>query len=343
MQSIKNKVPEIYHRFLPELLQKEIPFEAIATCHNCTFQRSAKRAQVNTKCCSYYPQLPNYLVGGILLGNNPNVAKQIIKKRLGVSPFGFRKPLWYKKYEKATRLNKNYMLKSSDCEILLCPFYDQGHCTIWPHREHACASWHCFSVGGDAGRDFYNQLDYILHYIERKLAKYVANELGCKISLEHKDLNSSALNADDELKQVNQSRYEQLWAGWNNSEEAFYIEAYYLIQNLTQERFSLIMGNKLNELSENIQQALSIFWDNLLPKKLKWNPATKITELEFPFVQLNTDLGKHRLNITKLPILQAFDGSRSTVEVAHLAYSANSSLSSDISKLLDIDVLVIAD
>ena len=72
---IKNKIPPLYHSFFPDFIEKEIPQERIATCDNCTLQMFPERRNINTKCCVYYAELPNYLLGGLLSDKRESLAE----------------------------------------------------------------------------------------------------------------------------------------------------------------------------------------------------------------------------------------------------------------------------
>lgn len=107
-----------------------------------TVPTGAKFSKV-TKCCTYYPSLPNYLVGAILLDKDgvPEGVRRIesaISSKTTVSPVGIfpsRKYLaLYFKSSSAT---------FGRSESLMCPYFEQptGLCTIWKHRESVCSTY----------------------------------------------------------------------------------------------------------------------------------------------------------------------------------------------------------
>ena len=249
MPALKVKIPELYFPFFPDIIEQEIPDEKIAICSKCTLQMSPRSKNKNTKCCVYYAELPNYLLGGLLQDERPAlqagkaVARRLIKEKMGVSPYGLRKPVWYKKKEEQDK-KKPYDADTAQqqYEALRCPFYGvDGNCTTWAYREHCCSTYFCFSVGSESGKKFWNHFDQYLFRAEVKLARYVAQELGCTHSLEKDQLNGNALNADDQQKNIDQQKYAQLWQGWEGTEEAFFIAAYHLVKELSPEKFSQII------------------------------------------------------------------------------------------------------
>src|SRR5258706_6959334 len=76
-------LPPLYAAWIDQLLGGSIPQETDATCDDCamlpdvgqTPEASGVFFNPETKCCSYVPQLPNYLVGRILNDNDPAFAR----------------------------------------------------------------------------------------------------------------------------------------------------------------------------------------------------------------------------------------------------------------------------
>src|SRR5262245_12128098 len=87
MTRLLDTVPEFYQRFLPDLFQQQVTHEAKATCDTCAMCESSCNTPVrpvdgtnhffrpDTKCCTYHPRLPNYLVGAILSDDSADLAE----------------------------------------------------------------------------------------------------------------------------------------------------------------------------------------------------------------------------------------------------------------------------
>jgi len=131
---IKSKIPQLYHRFLPDFFDLEVPEETIATCSDCImakdFKKKKKRGKEyfipDTKCCTYHPYIPNFLVGGLLSSNlseHQEGKRRMIKKienGKGIYPLRIQPSFEYQfHYESFRPLAFG---KSLD---LLCPFFDQ--------------------------------------------------------------------------------------------------------------------------------------------------------------------------------------------------------------------------
>src|SRR6185295_2757976 len=91
----------LYRNLLPEFFEENIPVETRATCSDCAMCLKPGQQAIpgmdyfkpNAKCCSYFPKLPNYLVGGLLSDDNPAMdegrrrIRQRIQNRIGVTPY----------------------------------------------------------------------------------------------------------------------------------------------------------------------------------------------------------------------------------------------------------------
>src|SRR5215470_18692050 len=72
-------LPPLYAKWMAELLEGPIPRESRATCDDCAMcepEEEQKGPQSNyydptIKCCTYIPDLHNFLVGRILSDNDP--------------------------------------------------------------------------------------------------------------------------------------------------------------------------------------------------------------------------------------------------------------------------------
>ena len=166
MPKILDGQPEIYRHLLPEFLNHQIPEETKATCSSCAMCESNCQTSTvpysnaaansaadgprffssDTKCCTYHPNLPNFLVGAILAqcilpGTNNSahegqlrIGKKIVEK-IGVTPYGINAPA---KYNFLYQNSRDFFGRSKG---MLCPYYiDQegGLCSIWAHRDAVC-------------------------------------------------------------------------------------------------------------------------------------------------------------------------------------------------------------
>ena len=141
-----------------------------------------------SKCCTYHPQLHNFLAGAVLADADPALARArarleaALAARTGVSPLGVLGPRSYWVLYEATPE------AFGRGEELRCPFYDEasGGCGIWRLRESTCATWFCKHDRGAVGEGFWAAARRLLQALERAVARHCLVEL---------DLGSDALAA----------------------------------------------------------------------------------------------------------------------------------------------------
>src|SRR5271169_4910931 len=99
-------LPPLYANWLAELLGGPIPRESDATCHSCVMcppKGAAVGSQSyyfdpNVKCCTFVPNLHNFLVGRIVSDDAPTAwpgrmtVEKRIKERVAVTPLGLGVP-----------------------------------------------------------------------------------------------------------------------------------------------------------------------------------------------------------------------------------------------------------
>ena len=98
-------LPPLYAAWIDELLAGPLPHESEATCEDCAMWSSAGASAEpdlffhrDTKCCTYTPEIPNFLVGRILDDPDPALApgrasvERRIDARIGVTPVGLLRP-----------------------------------------------------------------------------------------------------------------------------------------------------------------------------------------------------------------------------------------------------------
>ena len=98
-------LPPLYAGWIDDLLDGPLPHESEATCEDCAMWPGAGSSGAGalafhpeTKCCTYIPSLPNFLVGRIVEDDDPAMApgrasvEARIDARLGVTPMGIDRP-----------------------------------------------------------------------------------------------------------------------------------------------------------------------------------------------------------------------------------------------------------
>ncbi len=190
---LRHALPPVYASLLPDFFDHEAPAEEKATCNNCAMcpppgviaREGVEYFRPDTKCCTYWPTLANYLVGALLSDPDPGLAEgqRRIRARIAsgdhVTPRWLAAPPEYKERLEARR--EREFGRSLE---LRCPYYieDGGLCGIWRHREGDCSTFFCKYDAGADGRIFWRTLTSYLARIEVVLSKLalsqVAPELG---------------------------------------------------------------------------------------------------------------------------------------------------------------------
>lgn len=270
MQQLIDKFPALYRTFLPEAFFGEVPTESLATCDDCImcsdYEHKKKQKLPyfipDTKCCTYQPHLPNYLVGGLLTTPLQEEGKNrmlvYISNRIGVTPLAI-KP--------STRFNAEYnafkKLTFGKNKAFRCSFFetDTGNCTIYPYWNGVCSTWFCKSVGDVVGQTFWVSVRNVMQSIELLLARYACTQLG--LSLSDLYYQKKILQPDGLDRQIDEKIYAQIWGKWCGNEEAFYQQAYQLIQELDKAKFEKIVDVNYQQDLLNMQQKKEAFIDKM--------------------------------------------------------------------------------
>jgi hypothetical protein len=257
---------------MDELLPGPIPHETEATCDDCAMcappgVSPGERDEFfnpETKCCTYVPVLPNFLVGRILEDADPAFAtgRATVEERLrsgvAVTPLGIGQPpafaLMYK--QSSTTL-------FGQSRSLRCPHYleDGGHCGVWEHRAAICCTWFCKHVRGAVGYGFWTVLHRLLGAVENMLARWCVLQLDPGVTAlgrlfpqprpgERTHIDPRALDG-----QVDPVAFRSLWGRWAGREEHFYRECAHEVKPLTWEQVSAIGGPEISLYSKLVQDA----------------------------------------------------------------------------------------
>lgn len=251
---IRSELPKLYGKLLGEAEEWFVERESLATCSNCamacsTISDPKKRFSPNTKCCTYHPWIPNYLVGSILSDkdstNGQNKISDIIQKRVGTFPTGIFAPRDY-----SALYQRGRELGFGRSEALLCPFYESpaGSCSIWKHRDAVCSTFFCKTISGNAGRAFWESVKTYLSHAERALAIAAVLDLcgseGAAVidRTMSRQFESGPLTVEDLDRTVSASTYKESWSKWVGRESTFFQKCFNFVKNLSASEFKSLMG-----------------------------------------------------------------------------------------------------
>lgn len=335
-QRIIDSFPSLYHSFFPAFFDKSIPTEVFSNCNSCSMVCSSKEKiptlamkpfNEKTKCCTYFPRIPNYLVGAILNDDNSTLLngqiriKNIIEKKISVIPRGIFGPKIYEQvYPEA---KKNGFGQS---EALLCPYYEKeaGSCSIWKYRNSACSTYFCKYTASNKGKEFWLIAEQYLRYVEDCLTDYTLLELNFYDTIVH-GITSEITSEDIEGKPP--INYEKIWNGLNIKEENFYIESYNIVQKLTTEKFNQILGIKGEVLLKKLEHS----YDKMIsmPEVLIKNPYKIFDTINDNNYTIILDRIDVNLELPK-DIIDVFDGKRQNNENVELLAKINIEIDNDL-------------
>jgi hypothetical protein len=269
-------LPELYQRWLRQLLPGPIPRETRATCESCAML--APSPAVNgqsvvpvfsglTKCCTYLPELPNYLVGGAISAvgsTREQMGARSVEERIGrltgVTPLGLgRTAVFGTIYEAAGSP------AFGRSPTLRCPHYLEvggGACGIWSFRNSVCATWFCKHSRGAIGGGFWQETQRLLGRVERELSIWCCSEMGLdpqtmRVALTRARLQKHEGLVEEIVSQDPQEVYRQTWGEWYGREVAFFRECAPLASKLEWPRVVDLCGQEVAARASSVVVAYS--------------------------------------------------------------------------------------
>ena len=358
-------LPELYSRWLRELFPGPIPAETHATCDACVMLPSAGQILTqtpdartfyfnpSTKCCTYVPQLHNFLVGQILLDDDPAFApgrssvESRLAARLGISPLGLAPPSSYSlQYEHGT-------LAFGRSRAMRCPHYldEGGRCGVWKYRESTCCTWFCKYVRGAVGQNFWREaLHPLLQTVEHQLAMWCLVELEFDAEPLEALLDASARSdAADPLKpeeldgRVEPAEYARLWGRWRGREADLYRECARLVSPLSWAQVLAIGGAEVQARARVATRAHARLMDSSIPARLAAG-SVQLVQIGPEITRVasySNELDPLDVPTPLLFALRYFDGRLTQDALREIKQNEGITLQEDlVRKLVDFSVLV---
>jgi Fe-S-cluster containining protein len=301
-KTIRTSLPSIYAPLLPAAFDESAIHESRATCDNCQMcdqgtvpaELRASYFRPDTKCCTYHPALPNYLVGAVLadarteLDEGKKRLRAQIAKGVGVSPQRLGPS------KKWTLLYKSAVQSSfGRSRLLRCPYLDEKErCSIWHHREAVCATFYCKFDGGAAGASFWKTLKAYLNVTEEALSVWAAKQVDASIGDPRHDDTPGLSLADFEERAPDPPVYRKYWGNWVGREEEFYLACHEHVRGLSREQYEKIVDKtsagaaaleKLAVALDKLRSAPRLPERAALNKKLRVLPVDGGVVLTMPY------------------------------------------------------------
>lgn len=327
-KNLLSDLPELYRALFPKSLAVQPPVEAFATCSQCAMacqSASGKsgKFQADKKCCTYFPSLPNYLVGAILSTapkDAPSriILQKLIQQRQGVSPAGIFPPRALNAlYERAREM------AFGRSEALLCPFFDiqRGLCNIWQFRDAVCSTYFCKKVSGEKGQLFWDAVKAYLIHAQHTLSLYALDNLAVPNLAELAEVYMTRryyedkLTADDVDRRVSDRDWHEKWRHWAGREEGFFIECYNEVTKLDSKNFERLAGLESTlRLKNVVRRHHSVV---AIPSVLRANKSLTLRASDGTSYQVHI---RHADTIIAVPcvVIDSFNGQATIDEVIQL-------------------------
>ncbi len=235
LQPPPSPLPPLYARWAADMNLDLAP-EPLATCDACVMLRPAADARPEgvyfdeaTKCCTYQPALPNFLVGRILADRQAPAdrGREVLLRRLahreGVTPLGVEPSAVMRDLYLATTHAGTF----GRTPELVCPHFAPGathNCGIWRHRNATCATWHCKHARGATGWRAWRRLRELLALVEARLARWCAVEVGLGLEglANLLALSDASGRPEERAPSTPERAYKQAWGPWAGREVDFF-------------------------------------------------------------------------------------------------------------------------
>jgi hypothetical protein len=301
------------------------------------------------KCCTYLPELHNFLVGRVLADDSPESAagratvEARIRSRVALTPLGLGKPRSYQVlYRNQGRGD------FGRTQSFRCPHYlEGGLCGVWRHRESTCATWFCKHQRGQTGLAFWRTLHRLLQSIERSLARRCVLDLdpgaeALEILLAHPDASLIGISLDSVLDPALERA---LWGSWAGRAEEYFKECARIVEKLPWDSVMDEGGSEVRLNAHLVREAWARLASNVLPERLILGrlQIVSITR-DSARVATYSPLDTFELQRTVLDALSAFDGRPTTEVLARLERENHLRLAPEfVRRLVDFNVLVPAE
>ncbi|MCX6131674.1 MAG: hypothetical protein NTX25_21765 [Proteobacteria bacterium] len=207
--------------FPPELQRMQFPEERRSTCSKCP-KSCYDNYRADYRCCTYLPQVSNFLLGFATETPAGDQAFQRLKSRGALLPEGMH----YTPQQWIDFLDDEHQDAFGRSNKVLCPLLDQstGYCNIHSFRNAVCSTYFCYNDHGGAGESFWEQLQTLGSTLEKALAQWSLKAVGFDLNQYFKIFDGLANNIQNVSKESGwrDEALAQLWGSWYGQERALY-------------------------------------------------------------------------------------------------------------------------
>ncbi|HEY2515236.1 MAG TPA: hypothetical protein VGI39_30425 [Polyangiaceae bacterium] len=321
----------IHARWLAGALADPWPTERHATCGTCAMAKEPDAQDEippgafnpDTKCCTFTPTLPNFLVGAALVDStlSPFGRRSLLDRiaaRRGVSPFGVAGV----PAVDPQRFGRDPALR--------CPHYDHGACGIWAHRDAVCTTYYCKHERGARSYRLWRAIREALACIEQIVARAALLRIG--------GLPDALFAADAERARL---PYEALWGSWAKGEPALYAATAETVAAMSWEEVQRLGGAALAWEVEAVRRAEAALGAPLPERLVPGKMMVTAGEAGGFSVAAYSPLDPVPLDSDVLAALRRFDGRPRGEVLAEIAREDRIRLEEEVVETLcDLEILV---
>ena len=351
MPQLRDTLPALYRSLLGAPLDAEVPAERKATCASCAMLEKncsgtlppldgkSRFFDPETKCCTFHPRLPNYLVGGVLGDEAPAAAEGRRRMEARVASGVGVTPEWLHPPRTFSLLYDHAHGAFGRARALRCPFYEAGTggCTIWAHRDAVCATYYCKYEAGEDGRRMWTAVKELVSLVEIQLARAALLELAPEL-LDREPGTRPAAGAPLGPEDVDgvappPAARAAAWGPWLGREAELYRACHRFVRGLGPADVEALLGLDGRIARRAVERALAAASETALPPVLRLDPGATVSWLPDGSVAL---AGYSELEALVLPgqayaLLTRFTGAHPVAEVrARLRAELSSDLSDEV-------------
>lgn len=311
------QLPTLYQRWVARWLPDGIPREQNATCMDCAMcaVESAPPGtdigfyERSVKCCSYFPDVPNFLVGRALAGDNPGAAAL----RAFIDGNDERFVATLRQVHPNTKLSVLYDSHGKQGfgrdKDLLCPYaftLDESTgplCGIWGQRNGVCSTFFCKHGKGQRGFQFWQTLRGLLTTLEWSLSWWAIAEI-----LERPEAAYTA-GASRVSDRNGLALLPDAWRHWTGSRSAFYEACAARVESLSPDDVIALAGTDARLYLGELKGRYSDMVDTEPPARLRAAPFNVLhQDGARATVQALTCAEPFEAPAALLPLLRFFEG-----------------------------------
>jgi len=351
-------MPLLYTPWMMDLLGQGVPKERSINCDTCSMCASPQEPvhpqvtyfRPDLKCCTYWPKLPNFLVGAILASTEPEAMSgrtrvtNLIVAADCATPLGLHAPISdQRRHEHAPdgSFGRDATLR--------CPFYavESGGCSIWTYRNSVCATYFCKHDRGAAGLRFWRTIRDLLTSVEQELSLWCLSELELQQDAVVLLVQSTQAEGAQMLRAFDEDwtaeTHRRVWGHWNGREREFFEKCSGIVSALEWRDVLSICGPRVRLLADVAAGALAEMKNGGIPERLRLARYSVLACGKNGASQLVTysQTDPREVSADLLKVLPYFDGRPSHLAREAVRTETGLGMSDDLLRALcDIQLLV---